>query len=283
MRRVAAVLLAFSLGASLAIPAQAQSVQPLTASRPAAKKAPKAVVASRPARPAAGGPCICVLSRIGDRFGVENIGLALLGIDYKVIKVDNWGLDDLVVERVRAAVGPGEAVRRIATANDVLRADTAGKFGPFQTLDEKVAAIMRWAAAQTECERYVIVTKAFHKFGGQPIYGIGIVNSGRPITSRTALHAVIRIEVHDGRTLEALKSAVGSIDQDKNFMLRGPPIRLLDDSWWPEPPEAANTPAMRQATRDLLAEVLDKSLPPLLAPVPTAGFQPPDPADPTTR
>jgi hypothetical protein len=41
--------------------------------------------------------------------------------------------------------------------------------------------------------------------------------------------------------------------------------RDLDDSWWPEPPEAANTPAMRDATRKLLGEVLDKSLPEFLA------------------
>jgi hypothetical protein len=40
---------------------------------------------------------------------------------------------------------------------------------------------------------------------------------------------------------------------------------LLGDAWWPEPPEAANTPAMRAATRKLLGEVLDKSLPELLA------------------
>jgi hypothetical protein len=225
-----------------------------------------------------------VLSRLGDRFGVQNIGLALLGIDYKAITVDKWGLDDLVVERVRAAVGPGEGVRRIATAKDALLGDTHGRFGPFRTVGENAAAIMRWAAAQTECERYVIVTRAFHKYGGQLIYGIGIVNRGRPLVSYTALHAVIRIAVLDGRTLEALRSAIGSIDQDKNVLLRGPPIRQLDDSWWPEQPEAANTAAMRQATRDLLAEVLDKSLPPLLAPAPATAASPPeDPADPPTH
>jgi hypothetical protein len=279
MRRLAVVLLALSL----VLPAQAQSVQPLTASKPAVKKPPKAVAASRPAAPAAGGPCLCVISRIGDRFGVKNIGLALFGIDYKTIPVDNWGLDDLVVERVRAAVGPGQVVRRIATAIDVLRSDTSGKFGPFMTLNEKAAAIMRWAAAQKECERYVVVTRTFGAFGGQPIHGVGIVSSGRPIVSHIALHAMIRIELHDGRTLEVIRSAVGSIGGGQNFLTRGPPIRQLDDSWWPETPEAANTPAMRKATRDLLAEVLDKSLPELLAPVATAGSPPSAPADPTAH
>jgi hypothetical protein len=77
---------------------------------------------------------------------------------------------------------------------------------------------------------------------------------------------VIRIQVHDGRSFAVLKSGEGSIDGDKNVLMRGPPVRQINDAWWPNPPEAANSPAMRDATRGLLAEVLDKSLPELLAP-----------------
>jgi hypothetical protein len=49
------------------------------------------------------------------------------------------------------------------------------------------------------------------------------------------------------------------------MLCQGRRPKNLDDSWWPEPPEAANTPVMREATRKLLGEVLDKSLPELLA------------------
>jgi hypothetical protein len=37
-----------------------------------------------------------------------------LGNDLKEVPIESWGLDDLVVARVRAAAGAGIAVRRIA-------------------------------------------------------------------------------------------------------------------------------------------------------------------------
>lgn len=260
MVRLAALLLALSL----VHPAQAQTVQPPAAAKakPATKKPapPKAAAAI----PASSGPCIIgVFPLLGDQFGIRKIGITVFGNEFKAITVDNWGLDDLVVERVRAAVGPGMAVRRIAHDKALFAGYVPG-IGMFQNLDTKAPAIVRQAAAQTQCERYVVVTRAASQYvGNQSIYGLGIVNSGGPLLSTTALHTMVRIHVHDGHTFAVLKSGAGSLGGSS--FLSGPPTRKLDASWWPEPPEAANTPAMREATRKLLGEVLDKSLPELLA------------------
>jgi hypothetical protein len=258
MVRLAALLLALSVVHS----APAQTVQPPAAAKvkTAVKKPPlpKAMTGT----PAASGPCIGVFPLLADRFEVKKIGITVFGNEFRKIAVDNWGLDDLVVERVRAAVSPGMAVRRIAYAQGAFDGYVPG-IGMFQNLDTKAASIVRHAAAQTQCERYVVVTRAAAQYvGNQSIFGLGIVNSGRPILSTTALHAVVRIHVHDGQTFAVLKSGTGSLGGSS--FLSGPPTRKLDDSWWPEPPEAANTPAMRDATRKLLGEVLDKSLPEML-------------------
>jgi hypothetical protein len=61
-----------------------------------------------------------------------------------------------------------------------------------------------------------------------------------------------------------VKSAEGSTSRS-NFMT-GPPTLQIDGSRWPEPPETANNPAMRSSARELLGNVLDKSLPALLGP-----------------
>jgi hypothetical protein len=259
MVRLGALLLALSLVHS----AQAQTVQPPAAAKakPAARKPapPKAVAETS----AASGPCIGVFPLLGDQFGIRKIGITVFGNEFKQITVDNWGLDDLVVERVRAAIGPGMAVRRIAHAKAVFEGYVPG-IGMFQNLDTKAPAIVRQAAARTQCERYVVVTRAASQYiGNQSIYGLGVVNSGGPLLSTTQLHAVVRIHVHDGHTFAVLKSGTGSLGGSS--FLSGPPTKKLDDSWWPEPPEAANTPAMRDATRKLLGEVLDRSLPELLA------------------
>jgi hypothetical protein len=259
MARLAVLLLVLNLVHS----AQAQTLQPPAAAKakPAASKAaaPKAVVMA----PAPRGPCIGVFPLLGDRFGVKKIGITVFGNEYKEIMVDNWGLDDFVVERVRAAAGPGIAVHRIVHGKGAFDGYVPG-IGIFQNVDTKEPTIVRQAAAQTQCERYVVVTRAVSQYvGNQSIFGLGIVNSGRPILSTTRLHAVVRMHVHDGQTFAVLKSGTGSFG-GSNF-LSGPATKSLDDSWWPEPPEAANTPAMREATRKLLGEVLDKSLPELLA------------------
>jgi len=259
MPRLAVLLLALSVVHS----AQAQTVQPPAAAKakPAAKKPtpPKAMAGT----PAANGPCIGVFPLLGDRFEVKKIGITVFGNEFKEITVDNWGLDDLVVERVRAAVSPGMAVRRIAYAKGAFDGYVPG-IGMFQNLDTKAPSIVRQAAAQARCERYVVVTRAVAQYvGNQSVFGLGIVNSGRPILSTTALHAVVRIHVHDGQTFAVLKSGAGSLGGSS--FLSGPTTKKLDDSWWPEPPEAANTPAMRDVTRKLLGDVLDKSLPELLA------------------
>ena len=259
MFRLAALLLALGLVNS----AQAQTVQPPAAAKakPTAKKPapPKAAAQT----PAASGPCsVGVFPLLFDQFEVRKIGITVFGNEFKRITVDNWGFDDVVVEHVRAAAGPG--VRRIAFAKAVFEGYVPG-IGMFQNVDSKAPAIVRQAAAQTQCERYVVVTRAVSQYiGNQSIFGLGIVNSGAPLLSTTALHAMVRIHVHDGQTFAVLKSGNGSLS-GANF-LTGPPTRILKGFDWPESPESVSTPAMREATRKLLGEVLDKSLPELLAP-----------------
>src|SRR5437868_4141202 len=101
MLRIATVLLAFSVVLS----AHAQPAQPPTAApaKPAVKKSapPKATSATRPASPATSGPCVGVMSTIGEGFGVKKIGITVFGNEFKEISADGWGLDELVLARIR--------------------------------------------------------------------------------------------------------------------------------------------------------------------------------------
>jgi hypothetical protein len=262
MLRIAAVLLALSV----AISAQAQPAQPpaVAPAKPAVKKSalPKGTPASRPASPPTSGRCIGVVSAIGDRFAVKKIGITVFGNEYKEIPADDWRLDELVVERVRAAAGAGLAARKIAHAKGAFDSYFTGGFG---TNDAKSAALVEQVAGPARCERYVVVTRAVGRFSGnQDVAGVGIVNVGAPLLSRSQVHAVVRIGVHDGRTFAVLKSGLASTNP--LGFLAGPPTRGLDNFTWPESPEAVDSPAVRAAARALLVEVLDKSLPARLAP-----------------
>jgi hypothetical protein len=92
--------------------------------KPAAKKpAAKAKTAAKQTSPADNGPCrIGVISAIGDQFEVHKLGLTVFGNDLAEAPIDSWGLDDIVVARIRAAAS-GAGVRKITFPK--------GAFGPY--------------------------------------------------------------------------------------------------------------------------------------------------------
>ena len=70
------------------------------------------------------GPCgLGVISAIGDRFAVQKFGLTVFENEQSDVSIDDWGLDDLVLARVRSATGNDPTVRKIAYAK--------GTFEPF--------------------------------------------------------------------------------------------------------------------------------------------------------
>jgi hypothetical protein len=251
MIRLAVLLLAFGLVHS----AQAQTAQPPTAAKakPAAQKPapPKAKAEA----PAPSGPCIGVFPFLGNRFDVRKIAFPN---EFKEITVDNWGLDDLVVERLRAAAGRGTAVRRVAHAKDAFNG-YAPRAPIFQD-DPKASEIVRQAAGQTQCERYIVVRRTNVLIGNRPTFGIGVINSGGSLFSVTLLHVVVGFFVYDGHTFAEIKRGGGA----PGSFLSDSPARRLEGFSWPERPEGVNTPAMREATRKLLGEILDYSLPGML-------------------
>jgi hypothetical protein len=272
---------ALLLALALACPALSQTAptpKPSPAKPVAKKPAPPQPAPSNPDAAAAAaaqhGPCIGVIPRIGDVFAVKKIGLTIFNNEYSEVPIEPWGLDDLVVARVRAAAGPRFAVRRIAYASDAFETfDHPEKRVP-KYFDEGLKTIMETVTRSDQCERYFLVLKGAAEFGGtnQVIKGIGIVNRGFAALNTTFLHALSSIMVIDGRSYETLKTGVGRQDYPVGSsifgVLRGPGYELKDFSWPPAPDAITG---LRDRTRALLAESLDKVLPELLAPAPKAA------------
>jgi len=251
--------------------AQAQPA-PATAAaetaRPAKKPAPKARVGAKPPGATESGPCrIGVVSAVGDEFVVQKVGLTVFNNEYTAVPVDAWGLDDLVVARVRAAIAPDVGVRRIAYAK--------GTFAPydhpapalFRNSQNDLTAIVRQITANAGCERYVVVTKVDTQVDGtnQTHRGIGIVNRGigSGVLSHTSLFASIYITVFDGQSFAIRKKPFDlAAAFAGSLRLTQDPLTKLENDAFPEPATAAAASAtLRDRTRDLLAAVLDKTLP----------------------
>jgi hypothetical protein len=266
MLRVAAVLLAFAVLLS----AQAQRAPPpgAGATKPAVKKPTpsRGTAAARSVPSASTGPCIGVLAPVAEHFGMKKIGITVFGNDYKDLPADGFRLDDVVVERVRAAVGPRAVVRKISYAKGAF--DSFHQSGLlFSASDnEKLATLLHQVVAgQAGCERYVVVLGVGLRYvGNQNVSGVGIVNTGGPLLSTTFVHAVMQITVHDGHTFAVIKK--GDYPTGGANFLTGPPQERLRDFTWPDTPEAVDMPRVRTAARALVTETLDKTLPELLVP-----------------
>lgn len=196
---------------------------------------------------------------------VEKFGPVTSLDKYSRVAVE-WGLDDLVVSRVRAAA-PGSSVRRIPfTKKELL---LAARRRPISLLFcSSATAVKDFAkelAPRIACERYVVV----HRHGGnQREFGIGI--SQYSFNGPVYLFAMMYVRVYDGRTFELIKEAPAMLTEN-TFVERllhnplGGPSRTLDRAMFPEKPaDAAANPVLRDGVRAMLTGSLDKTLPALL-------------------
>ena len=257
-------------------PAKPSATKPSPAKPSPAKPAAKKPEAAKPDAAAEHGPCIGVIPHIGESFAVDSIGLTMFGNGHKDVPIESWGLDDLIVARVRAAAGPRFTVRRIAYP--------ANAFAPYEKFhltfnpDSDIKEAVQSIARAGGCERYVLVLKSGSQFAAsnQNVNGIGIVNRFSLVDRAgvTYLFALTGVAVLDGHTFDILKKGVALLREETigdrllNDLVQSTPIhgpnRELKDFAWPPAPDAIT--GLRDPTRALLAASLDKVLPGLLAP-----------------
>ena len=109
---------------------------------------------------------------------VHKLGLTVFGNEETEVSIGAWGLDDLVVARVRAA-SPGMAVRKITFARDAFDPWYHGRGkGLFNNPGENLTAVVRPIAASVSCERYVVITTFKGQLSGtnQALDGVGILD-----------------------------------------------------------------------------------------------------------
>lgn len=239
-----------------------------TPAKPAAKKpAPKAKTGAKSPGPVESGPCqVGVISAVGDEFVVQKVGLTVFNNEYTEVPIDGWGLDDLVVARVRAAA-PGIAVRKISYPK--------GAFAPydhpapalFRNSRDDLTTIVRQISANAGCERYVVVTKITGQVDGtnQTNRGVGVLNRGigSGVLSNTSLFTSIYVAVFDGQTFAIRKKPfdLGAVLAGTFRMTQDPLTKLENDAFPVPATAAAASVILRDRTRALLAAALDKTLP----------------------
>lgn len=269
MFRIAVSLIALLSVLSSAV---AQTPPPTTAppapTKPAAKKAaPKAKPVAKQPVAVESGPCrLGVISMIGDRYSVQKFGITIFEAEASEVPID-WGLDDLVFARVRAATNNDPGVRRIAYPKGVFEPFYNPKTILIRDPGERLPVIVRSFTANANCERYLVATtfKAELPNSHMTLNGIGTYNQGvGSILRHSHLFANVAITLIDGRSYEEIKRPF--VNFGANFAagmrLTEDPLNKLDNSLFPDPPAAASTnAALRERTRALVTDRLDRGLP----------------------
>ena len=236
--------------------------------KPVTKKAaPKAKAAAK--QPVAeAGPCrLGVIAALGDRFAVQKFGLTIFETEEDAVPVEGWGLDDLVVARVRAVTGADPAVRRIAYPKSAFEPfyNPTSRFLPDPR--EGLPAIVRNITPTTNCERYLVVTRFKGQLAGTNLMldGIGTYNRGLgSVLRHSHLFANISLSMLDGSTYERINRPLGNLGARlaRGLQLTEDPLTKLDNSLFPEPATAAaGNATLRERTRALIAARLDEVLP----------------------
>jgi hypothetical protein len=269
MFRFAASLLALlSLTASASAqtpPANSASPAP---AKPAAKKAaPKTKPVAKQPVAVESGPCkLGVISVIGERYSVQKFGLTIFENEETEVPID-WGLDDLVFARVKAATGGDPGVRRIAFHK--------GAFDPFYNPksrfipdpNERLPAIVRGITPNVSCDRYLVATTYKGELPGSRMMlnGIGTFNQGLGnLIRHSHLFANISINLIDGRSYEEIKRPFVNFGANfaASMRLTEDPLNKLDNDQFPNPPATASSSAiLRERTRALITDRLDRGLP----------------------
>jgi len=244
------------------------AAQPAPPAKPAIKKpAPKAKAAVKPPATDEGRCDLGVIPAAGVPIGLKTVGLTMFGNEYSEVPSDAWGIDDLIVARVRAAAGSGIMVRRIAVGKEALfdLYQKPGK-GLFNNPRENLTAAVRQITASSHCTRYIIATRFAGQLAGtnQSLEGVGVLTQG-PF-GKAAVFAYVSLTVFDGQTLAIRDDPSGSfgarLSASLSALAKDDFIRTAQGAEFPASPEAAaKDPKLRDAARTLVAERLDRILP----------------------
>jgi hypothetical protein len=250
--------------------AQAPSALAPSAKLPAAaaakKSSGKAKSAAKPAAAAMdSGPCdMGVITATRDLFTVQKIGITVFNNEFAEMPV-NWGLDDLIYARAKAAGGAG--VRRIPFNKDAFDALEKPKLFFLREESEKLPAIVRKIAGSAGCRRYLVISRKVAQVPGrnQNVTGFGVLQIVS-LVNQTFVFAYLDMQLFDGETFETLRNPNVNVQRVLAGMAESwtkmPGTHQIDKAMYPEvASDAPNNTFLRDELRRVLTEQLDRDMP----------------------
>jgi hypothetical protein len=222
-------------------------------------------VAAQQAQARPGGRTICVASVIGHKLNVQTIGLMVFGNKLESATIRSWGIDSLVVHKLRARLGARFSVRPITLPAGALAGyvPAQGLFGGGR--DNALKAALH-SNTKAGCAYYAIATTFSGQFPGtnQYINGLGILKRDG-IIENYWLFAVFAIRLYDGQSLESIRLPIDGAAIIAGALTGPAWLEKVDKAYWPVPAQsAARNGKLRGGIHKLVSKLVEQDAPHLI-------------------
>jgi hypothetical protein len=204
-----------------------------------------------------------IISAVGDEITFAKGGLTGLDNRSQRFPIGSWGLDDLIVQQVTAALNGRFQVEPVSYRRVAFATIKDSPVAPVNLIrGDPFKQLVQTEVSPQGLDAYIVITKAKSNFGGgaRKVEGIGFITYGTMLESYNQVHALYEIRVFDGKSFEVIeKMAAPPLDDAGAVRLAGP-SRLLDEGFAPGTGNPAENEQLHTAIADLVARSLSSAL-----------------------
>ena len=204
-----------------------------------------------------------IISAVGDEITFARGGLTGLDNSSQRFPIGSWGLDDLIVQKVTAALNGRFQVQPVSYARAAFAAIKDSPVAPVNLVrSDPIKKLVQTEVSPQGLDAYIVITKAKSTFGGggRKLEGIGYLNYGTVLASYSQIHALYEIRVFDGKTFDVIeKMAAPPLDDVGAVRIAGP-SRMIEESLSLGTGDPAQNEKLHAALADLVARSLPSTL-----------------------
>jgi hypothetical protein len=205
-----------------------------------------------------------IVSAVGGEITFARGGLTGLDNRSQSFAIGSWGLDELIVQQVTAALSGRFQVQPVTYTRDAFAAiEKDSIVVPINVIrDDPFKKLVQTQVSPQGLDAYIVITKARSKFGGgaRKLEGIGFLSYGTVLASYNQIHALYEIRVFDGKSFDVIeKMAAPPLDDAGAVRIAGP-SRMIDESFALGAGDPAQNEKLHAAITDLVARSLSSTL-----------------------
>jgi hypothetical protein len=206
-----------------------------------------------------------IVSAVGDEITFAKGGLTGLDNRSQRFPIGSWGLDDLIVQQITAALNGRFQVQPVSYQREAFAAaEKDSVITPVNVMrGDPFKKLVQTTVFPQGLDAYIVITKAKSSFGGggRKLEGIGFLSYGTVLASYNQIHTLYEIRVFDGKTFDVIeKMAAPPLDDVGAVRIAGP-SRMVEDSFAP----GAGNPAQDEKLHAAIADLVARSLPSILS------------------